>query len=311
MFKKLLVPLDRSPLAEQALGQAAAIARAAHAEMEVVLVHQPFPYDSLRDISGDAEVLDQDRQYLESIAAELTSGSNVSVTQIVLRGEAIEMIVQRVADVAADLIVMTSHGRTGIAHAWFGSVAEGVLRQSTVPVLIFRPVEGKTRRDAPRHLFERILIPVDGSALSSEVFGAASSLAQCSGAQITLLRVVQPILLLTVDPSIASVYVPAIVDEPATKRMVDEATEQLANVARKLHGESHAVVETHVVVEPRTAAAIIDFAREHRTDIIAMSTHGRGMSRFFLGSVADKVLRGSDLPMLLYRPTGVRASDNR
>ncbi|HEY7395036.1 MAG TPA: universal stress protein [Gemmatimonadaceae bacterium] len=303
MFRKLLVPLDRSPLAEQALGQAAALARASQAEIEIVLVHQPFPFGSFTDASRDAQVLDQDRQYLESIAAELISGSNVPVTPTVLRGEAIETITQRVADAGADLVVMTSHGRTGIAHAWFGSVAAGVLRQSTVPVLILRPVEGKTRRDAARHLFKRILIPVDGSALSVEVFGAATSLAQCSGAQITLLRVVQPIMLLTVDPSIASVYVPAIVDEPLTKRLTEEATEQLAGVARRLQEESHGDVETQVVVDPRIAAAIIDFAHGHHIDVIAMSTHGRGMSRLFLGSVADKVLRGSELPMLLYRPT--------
>ena len=181
MFKRVLVPLDGSALAEQAIGQAAAIARSAAAEIDLVLVHQPFPFDNV----GDAKRLDalsnEEHRYIESIAAEITSGSSVPVTHTIMRGEATEMICRRVEDVEADLVVMTSHGRTGLSRAWLGSVADSVVRRSTAPVLMLRPIEGKTRRDAAHHLFKRVLIPVDGSAFSTEVFPAATSLAKCCG----------------------------------------------------------------------------------------------------------------------------------
>jgi nucleotide-binding universal stress UspA family protein len=96
-------------------------------------------------------------------------------------------------------------------------------------------------------------------------------------------------------------------DEPATKRMADEAKEQLDEIMRRLGDESGVEIDAQIVVEPRIGPAILDFARVHDIDVIAMSTHGRGMSRFLLGGVADKVLRGSGLPMLLYRPSGVQA----
>jgi nucleotide-binding universal stress UspA family protein len=217
------------------------------------------------------------------------------------------MICRRIGDVHADVVVMASHGRTGLSRAWLGSVADGVLRHSTVPVLMLRPIEGKTRRDAAHHLFKRILVPVDGSALSTEVFAAGTSLAKCSGARVWLLRVFQPIPLISTEAGVPYAYVPTLIDDPATKRVADEAKDQLHEIARRLHEESGAEIDPQMIIEPRVAPAILDFARAHEIDVIAMSTHGRGMSRFLLGSVADKVLRGSGLPMLLYRPLRVQA----
>jgi nucleotide-binding universal stress UspA family protein len=306
MFRKLLIPLDRSPLAEQAIGQAAAIARASKAEMDLVLVHQPFPFDGFDDAPWNSDSWNQERQYLEAIGAEISTGSSVPVTHAILRGEVVDMICRHIGDVHADLVVMTSHGRTGLSRAWMGSAADGVLRHSTAPVLILRPIEGKTRRNAAHHLFKRVLVPVDGSALSTEVFAAATALAKCSGARLSLLRVVQPIPLISADASMPYAYTPTF-DEPATKRMADEAKEQLDEIMRRLGDESGVEIDAQIVVEPRIGPAILDFARVHDIDVIAMSTHGRGMSRFLLGSVADKVLRGSGLPMLLYRPSGVQA----
>src|SRR5665213_519734 len=193
MFKKLLIPLDRSSLAEQAIGQAVAIVRASKAQMDLVLVHQPVPFDGVTDGPWNSELWDEEILYLESIEAEVASGSSVPVTHAILRGEPIDMICRRVGDVHADLVVMTSHGRTGLSRAWMGSVADGVLRHSTVPVLMLRPIEGKTQQRAAHHLFKRILVPVDGSSRSTEVFDAATSLAKCSGARISLFRVVQPV----------------------------------------------------------------------------------------------------------------------
>lgn len=305
MFRKLLVPLDRSPLAEQAVGQAAAIARASHAGIDVVLVHQPFPFVGFGDAPWNEGQVNDEHKYLETIAEELASGASVPATHSVMHGEAVEMICRRAADVDADLIVMTTHGRTGLSRAWLGSIADGVLRRSATPVLMLRPVDTKKRLAAAHHAFKRVLVPLDGSALALDILSSAAALARSTGARLILLRVVKPVPVILIDAGLPFVYPPPIPDDIATGRFVDEAKQHMADVARSLADQGIAGVETHVVVDELVAHAIIAFARAHEADLIAMSTHGRGMSRVVLGSVADKVLRGSGLPLLLRRPVDV------
>lgn len=305
MFRKLLVPLDRSGLAEQALGPAAAIARALHAEIDVALVHQPLAFDGITDAMWNTAQWNDEHKYLEGIADELATGASVPTTHAVLRGGIVEMICSRARDVGADLVVMTSHGRTGLSRAWLGSIADGVLRHAAIPVLVLHPTQTKFTRNTPHQLYKKILIPLDGSAFAADIVSAAVALARCSGARITLLHIVPPVPLITPDVGMPFAYVPVLQDDPATERLVDEATQQLADVARQLSEQGSGVVDSEVVVSGYIAHAIIDAARAHGVDAIAMSTHGRGASRLLLGSVTDKVLRASGLPMLLKRPVGV------
>lgn len=308
MFQKLLVPLDRSDFAEQAIGPAAAIARASKGVLDLVLVHEPFPFGTSGDAPWRREAWQDEERYLQSIANEISSGTGVPVACAVIEGEKVEMICKRAWDVGAELIVMTSHGRTGISRAWLGSAADGVIRQSAIPVLMLRPVQGKAARLAARQPFKRILVPLDGSALAAEALSSATVLAQCTGASITLLRVVVPVPIIAGDAGMPFVYPYPIAmpDVTETNHMADEAKRELTDAARHLQGQGIANVATEVVVEASAARGIIDFANGHDTDVIAMSTHGRGASRLFLGSVADKLIRGSEIPVLVYRPRAVR-----
>lgn len=305
MFRKLLVPLDRSSFAEDAIGRAVAIARESHAAVDVVLVHKPLFLAGSRDAPWDIEQWNDEHKYVETIAEEISSGGAVATTHAVLRGDAVEMICRRSHDVDADLVVMTSHGRTGFSRSWFGSVADGVLRRSAIPVLILPAVTTKTDRRAAHHLFKRILVLVDGSALSMEILPSASALARCSSAGILLLRVVQPATVIALNAATAFMYPPMIYDEAATQCAVDEAKQQLSDVARTLAVQGIDDVKTDVIVASLVPRAILDFARGHRVSAIAMSTHGRGASRLIIGGVADKVLRASGLPVLLSRPVVV------
>lgn len=308
MFRKLLVPLDRSPLAEQAVGTADAIARASHAAIDVVLVHEPLPFAGFGDAPWNVDQWNDEHKYLESIVDEIVSGASVSVTHAVMRGGPVEMICQRAHDVDADLIVMTSHGRTGLSRSWLGSVADAVLRRSAVPVLLLRPVEGKSRRDAAHHLFKHVLVPLDGSGRAVDILSSAVALARSSGARVTLLRAVQPVPAILPDAGMPFIYPPTIQDDAATDRLVDEAKQELAEVARRLR-EDGTAVDSHVVVAAHVANAILEFAHGYDVDVIAMTTHGRGASRLLVGSVADKVIRASGLPMLLLRPLSVGAHE--
>ncbi|HVX39863.1 MAG TPA: universal stress protein [Gemmatimonadaceae bacterium] len=306
MFTKLLTPLDGSSIAEGAVGVAASIAQTSRAALDLLLVDQPFPFDGFGTEPWTAAVLDEEREYLTAVADQVARATSIPVTHAVMRGDPVERICQRIGDMRADLVVMTSHGRTGIGRMWLGSVADGVLRYATAPVLMLRGREGGVRELSRPLPFGHILVPVDGSAWSAEILDAASQLGLCSGAQITLLRIVPPVT----KPSEAPVpftYVPTIVDETATNRRAGEARVQLAEEARRLHDASGLAVDWHVGIDAQVANGILGFARDNQVDLIAMSTHGRGMSRYLLGSIADKVLRGSGLPMLLCRPLGARA----
>jgi nucleotide-binding universal stress UspA family protein len=174
------------------------------------------------------------------------------------------------------------------------------VRLAHVPVLVLRPVAKANSRRAA-HLFKRILVPLDGSANSAAVLESAAALARCSGARLTLLQVVPVVPQIMVDVGMPFGTMPSIPDDAATEQLVEETKSRLAVRAGELAKEVEAV-DFSVVVETFVAQAILDFARGHAVDAIAMSTHGRGASRVFFGSIADKVLRASGLPVLFYRP---------
>jgi nucleotide-binding universal stress UspA family protein len=302
MFSKLLVPLDGSSLAEQALGLAAGIARASHASIELVLVHEPAQYGDAA-VPRKGEELEVELKYLDAIAAELASGATIPTTRAVVRGAPADCIRARAREIGADLIVMTSHGRTGLSRAWLGSVADAVARRSSIPVLITRPIEKTGDRLTAKPLFTRVLVPLDGSRLAAEVLEPAGALAQCSHATVILLRVVQPVpLVAAYDVNQPFAFPPPMPDMEATDRVVEGVVGEVEATARELRERAGVKVDAHVVVGTRVADEIIDFARAHDVDAIAMSTRGRGASRILLGSVADKLLRASGLPILLRRP---------
>ena len=306
MFTKILVPLDRSPLAEQAVGTAAAIARGSSATLDLVLVHQPFPFDGLGDAPWNALEREEEHKYLASIVAELSTGAAVPAAQAVVTGEAVESICKHAWDGGADLIVMTSHGRTGLSRVWIGSVAMGVIKQSAIPVLMLRPVKTPDELREAHHAFRKILVPVDGSALAGEVLAPAVDLAKATGASVELLRIVEPVPLVTADMGMPFSYPPILQDDAATNHLLEGAKFEAAEQAKQLADEGIKVNAT-ALVAGHVGNAIIDFARSHDVDLIAMATHGRGASRLVFGSVADKVVRAGGFPMLLLRPIGVTA----
>lgn len=300
MFQRVLIPLDGSSLAEQALGPGAAIARASGASVDIVSVHESIGLDAQQE-PLDRSVYEETRRYLEGIAAELSSAADVSVTHATVEGDAIGRIVNRAREIDADLVVMTSHGRTGLSRMWLGSVADGLIRHSNVPVLLLRPADAPARRSFAHQLYKHILVPLDGSAASEEVLPAALALAKCGGARVSLLRVVALIPLVSAQAVAPFGYASPAFSDLAIAEMKAGAEQQLNGAAARIRDEG-TDVDVHVVVEMSVAQTILDYARTHGVDMIALSTRGRGVSRLLVGSVADKVLRAGDLPLLAYRP---------
>ena len=311
MNRTMLVPLDGSTWSEHALPIAGMIARSSGATVHLVHVYVPIVSVSVGgygiggvpivDDSWNAERREQANVYLKAQVQKLGTECDGSTTTAILDGPVIEALAEHIALISPDLVVMTTHGRGGLARLWLGSVADGLVHHSTVPILLVRPHE-HTAEPQPGWPFKQILAPLDGSTLAEQILEPALMLGRPMRATYTLVRVVEPF--------VAHGYSPlgqlAEVAEQATSALCDEAKQYLERVAERLRAED-VVVSTRIIIADHPASAILNDAREHGADLITMATHGRGgLARLLIGSVADKVLRGADSPVLLFQPRGER-----
>jgi nucleotide-binding universal stress UspA family protein len=299
MFLSLLVPLDRSSLAEQALPLALSIARRAHARLDLVQVHA---LDGIEDRHAgwtpfapavDDKCKQQEQLYLDATATWLTSVSPVSASTAVLPGLAVipavvaDNIVEHARVSKADLIVMTTHGRGALGRMALGSVADALIRRADMPVLLVRPSD-KAPAIVPEPVLDDILVPLDGSTLAEQVLAPVLDLARLMEARCTLLRVIES------RSSSDNVGL--------SERAPAEA--YLERVARRLR-EQGLEVRTLIVVARHAAQAILQEALRQGNNLIALATHGRGgLKRLLMGSVADKLLREATTPILVYHPAG-------
>jgi nucleotide-binding universal stress UspA family protein len=295
MFRSLLVPLDRSPFAEQALPLAVAIARRAGAGLDLVQAHVLYaleenyparlPYYPEMDVRAGQE----EQLYLDATARWVATVSPVPVTTAVVPGPVGDAILDRARDRKADLIVLTTHGRGPLSRFFLGSVADELIRRARVPVLVVRPAP--TAPDLlPEPAFATVLIPLDGSPLAEAVLEPALDLAGLMEARCHLLRVVD-------GGASGAAWV-----ESALRAKRDEATAYLEDAAARVRARGLPVA-TQVVVASRPAEAILEAVGALDGCLLALATHGRGgVRRLLLGSVADEVVRGATGPVLVYRP---------
>jgi nucleotide-binding universal stress UspA family protein len=202
---------------------------------------------------------------------------------------------------------MTTQGRGPVARFWLGSVADALVRQSTIPILFVRPAESEADL-AQEPAFRRVLIPLDGSQLAEQILEPATALAAATKAEVTLLRVVQQLSPASYDPESSRIsgIRPALLKQlqDVDRQERTRAEEYLDQLAERLRSRS-LIVHTRVVSHLRPATAILDDASTNGVDLIALATHGRGgLKRLLVGSVADKVLRGATTAVLMYRPVG-------
>lgn len=266
MSYNIIVPLDGSITAERAILPAMELARRRCGVLHFLQV-----------LPSGAEMSPEAKEYLES-KVETCRESQLQATFEVLEGDPDRILLERAAK--SDVVVMSSHGRSGFDRFMLGSVTEKVVRRSPCPVLVVR--SNAVYLD---HL-ERILVPLDGSGFSVQALPEASKLAKASGATLVLARIVEPT---NVHPR----YVPDY-DPIEQARQVDDYLNQV-----KSGVDSSIPVEiVHGFGSP--SRVLLELAESQNIDLVVMATHGRsGLDRFFLGSVAENVLRASQTPVLL------------
>jgi nucleotide-binding universal stress UspA family protein len=316
MYRRIVVPVDGSAFAEATLPLAASLARLAGARVDLVQVLEPFAIEGFAPWHGD--LYSSAREYLEQTAESLREAGAPEVVTHLLDGSVVQQLRGHVDVSKADLLMLATHGRGALSRAWLGSVADRLVRSSPVPVLLVRPVQGKRIPVESIDHVRRVLVPLDGSAESECVLAPVSELAAALGAELTLLEVVElPVLptlapqplLGTIEPSVLPALspppIPVEAQAAVARHALQEARAHLADLAALVE-RNGVQVRTEVLPAENPALTILEHARRGRTDLIAMSTHGRsGLARALLGSVADRVVRSSQVPVLVFPPSAL------
>jgi len=321
MFQHILVGLDGSTRAEQALPVAARIARATDGTVLLVqVVNQPIDYSGgwAPLVAGEIIEVEMDgaTDYLKAVAASQILAGIETRTEVSLGMPAQYLIAVTEAH-ESDLVVICSHGRTGLTRWALGSVAHSLVHQSAVPVLVLRQEDVlslSANREQPRPL--RTLVPLDGSPLAEAALNPAAHLTAALAAPtqgaLHLVQVVKPF--------------PATTEEGVVSELNAEARQRartyLATAAERLQAtvkDFKLAVTSSVELGTDVASTLVSLA-EHGSkgiphdesgiyggigpcDLIAISTHGRGgLARWVMGSVTDRVLNTTRLPMLTVRP---------
>lgn len=308
--KRILVPTDFSKGSSHALDYAVSFAKQFQSHLVLIHVVEAFPIDYLLGLKWSEEanqwLMKQLRERLGDVARRLTGArlGRGSVETMVTFGKPFQQIAKAAQARSVDLIILATHGYTGLKHIQLGSTAERVVRYAPCPVLVVRAKASssagvrsasvtKTKVKVERLNLRRILIPVDFSPRATEALRYAVPIARRFHARIILLHVVHTNYFVTSDEYLAFDY-PALISE-----MQGTAKKELAMLAdsvSKWCGVTTAMETGH------PGNLIVETSSKQNIDLIIMSTHGRtGIKRALLGSTAEFVVRHAHCTVLAVR----------
>lgn len=314
MFERILVPLDGSPVAERAIPAAVRIARAFSGSVIMLSVVAPpvssgkFSSISMYPKAEADEELANATKYLKTLAQSEQLGG-ITTEAHALVGEVAPTIISTAQSLHATLIVLCSHGYTGFQHWMLGSVAEKVIRHAPVPVFVLR--EGGPGLATAEQQPVRALAALDGSSLSETILEPAAALtaglvqAAMQPGALQLIRVVDiPSSYGRFRSEVDSYY------DAEVRVEAKHEYEQYLQTMTKRFAEGtlekyHLAVSTVVATDPDVAEAIVQAAQQGKVDFIAMATHGRGgVQHWALGSITERVLHATKVPLFIVRPKG-------
>jgi nucleotide-binding universal stress UspA family protein len=316
MYTRILVPLDGSPLAEAILPEVVELARLHAAEVMLLRVALAHTFPGADQTDAQVHAVEEADGYLADVERRLAA-QRIRASRAVRYGHVAEEILDHVRSRGADLIAMSTHGRSGLPRWVLGSVAEAILRAAPVPVLLLRaalPAPATTlapadtaagmggETAAPRAqepelstpCLRHILCPVDFSQHSEKALAYAGALAQRFGADLTVLHVIY-------DPlDITCSHIP----HPPLEHLREEMVRDAEHVLQSRVGGTLRFLPSvkTVVMAGRPYRQIIRCAREHHVDLIVMGTQGlSGLDRLIMGSTAERVVRMAPCPVVSIR----------
>lgn len=307
MYRKMLVPLDGSQLAEVVFPYAKELA--GRLDLEIILLHVYSPAERESGAMHRAyidRVTDIIRRQSEEVEGRMGVQPEKKAVQVqgeVAEGYPAEEILRYADKNDVDLILIATHGRSGVRRWAMGSVADKVLRASKVPVWLARAgIHEEIVYDKwPKRT---VLVPLDGSELAESVLPHAEALAKQRGAEL-----VEVVLVRVCEPPV----IPADYPEASMPLSWEEHVEQVVAKCRHACEQYLAEVEKGLkdaglevrseVLVGKPGNEIVDYVNRNPFNLIVMSTHGRsGLGRWAYGSIADKVLHGVSSPIFLVRP---------
>ena len=290
IWEKILVTLDGSDLAELALPYAEELAAAFGSEVVLLYVSE----------TAESQYRHMHQLYIEDVAGQLKGGVK-KVTPVILDGTPAKEIIDYAEKNKVSLIIMASHGRSGIMPWAAGSVANKVLHSASMPLLLVRAAK-PPKRAKGKHILNRVLLPLDGSEAGEAAMPYVQELMNRLGAEAILFGVVPPGKHIRTVGDLDYVLYP----EQDLAQVKAEASEYLDKVYQQLKGK-----KGKVRVELKAgdvAREIIDVAKKNRTSLIAISSHGHsGIAQWVFGSIAQKIVHTSNKPVLIVRATGKKS----
>jgi nucleotide-binding universal stress UspA family protein len=301
MYKVIMVPTDGSGFDREAIRVALRIAERSDAKIRLVRVLAAGSYLGMAAATEDtaiaAEVAHSERDRalseLYALAAECRAASKAEIMVDLHAGPIGDVLQGYARRNNVDLIVISTHARSGISRLSLGSVTDSLIRHTTIPVLVVKPPTSYLNPQVIE-AFRRIVVPLDGSTLAEQILPRVVELAKLEEAEITLLNVLLPH-----SYSQKEIADPTL---PWWEKDIARAQAYLFRIAGGLR-RSRVAVTTDIVIGDNVATAIGDFSSREKADLIAIATHGRGgLARMIRGSVADAVMHSSRLSMLVFKP---------
>jgi nucleotide-binding universal stress UspA family protein len=294
---KVVIPLDGTNLSESALSVLPALKPLGTLTVRLVSVWEaiwegPEPEASA---GGDRmkEMTEQGHSYLSAYLkqqVERVQAMGCAADYVIRQGRPAEEVLEEVHIGDVDLVVIATHGRTGIERFRLGSIADKIVRASECPTLVIGP---NVHNDLGAYAIRKITVPLDGSEIAEAALPITTYLAKAVGASIELVRAVTL-------PTMTSAAGMEAGNPQVILEMLEEAAESyMARIKSEL--KTGQPVETNVVLGA-SAEEVLRYLREHPTDLVVMTSRGRGgIARAALGSVTDRVLHGP-APVLVLRP---------
>lgn len=309
MYKVIMSPTEGGDTERVALEVAAGLTQRFAAELRLVRVETPpvavDPSTSPGVLEITEETVKEARaarlRRLEELGARYRTKYKIPVVTALESG----LVTATLADYAhranVDLIVMSSHTRGGLKRVTLGSVADYLIRKSDIPVLLVKPSTDSNAGNSAT-LFNRIVVPLDESALAEQIITEVADFAARMRASINLLHVLTP-----QSYSQRQIMQPGL---PWWDADISQSKEYLEGVATRLRDEGLSVT-TEVLLSEDAVPAIFDYVGRVGADLIAITTNAAGgLRRFVFGSIADEITRRSSISLLVYHPSQVVAASS-
>jgi nucleotide-binding universal stress UspA family protein len=284
MWKKILVPLDGSDLAELALPYAQELVSAFDSELILLYVSEP----------AEHEYLHMHQLYLEKVAVQMKKLVK-RVSPLVVSGKPAEEIVKYTEKNDIGLIIMASHGHSGIIPWATGGIASKVIDATGVPLLLIKTTKPR-RKTKGKHLISRILLPLDGSEAGEAAITRVKELKFRFEAEVILLEVVPEGRHIRTIGGLDYILFP----EQELETFKTEAKAYLGEVYKRLQrGKGELKVE---IKSGEVAKEILNYAKRKKASLIAISSHGHsGMTKWVFGSTAQEIIQDSPIPVLVVK----------